>query len=347
MTSSLEAFPECWQPLNWSRFEETLQALVLGQDNRTLNARVTYLNITLDCLVASRRRRRRRREKQQNLNSCTTATSGHAGGGVQAGAGAGAGAPAAPLLPQLFLGAGGDRDGRAALKRCSKWAAKVWAQRHAGTTASMMTKGGSNNKNSSSIEDNVTNARVCVAVSRAMGEALEAFRTAGRGGGVGVGGSSSALELEGCQLAAVELEFHGEVGPSAAGAGSAGAQKEKEATAKCRAGLMRSLGGRPFCPTLAGVLLQNMPSSQGTNSNRAGGAGTEVERLKALLRRQQQQQQQGVFAGLGAGVGGGGGGVDGEKAGTRGGGGSSRSGGAKGAQRGSDMLLADMMILHT
>ncbi|CAN0290347.1 unnamed protein product [Pylaiella littoralis] len=319
MTSSLEAFPECWQPLNWSRFEETLQALVDGQDNRTLNARVTYLDIALDCLVASRRHQ----EQQQRPSGNSSSSSSNSGGGVQAGR------AAEPLLPPLFLGAGGDQDGRAALKRCSKWAAKVWAKRHAGTMASIARPAGAHgggNKDTSSIESNVTNARVCMAVSRAMGEALEAFRTAGGGGGGG-NGSSSALQLEGCQLVAVELEYHGEVVPSAAGSESAGAQSAKEeaeareATAKCLAGLVRSLGGRPFCPTLAGVLLQNMPSQKTSE------AGVEVERLKALLRR---QQTWGMCSGGRGGAG--------EKGGRRdgaGGGGRGSRAGAKGVQSGS------------
>eukprot|EP00752_Nemacystus_decipiens_P006657 g5985.t1 len=269
MTSSLEAFPECWQPLNWSRFEETLQELVVGQENLALNARVTYLDIALDCVEASRRR------------------------GQQ---------------PQLFLGAGGDRDGRTALKRCSQWAAKVWARRHTGVTPSPSSGGGGSSsscaKGSSGYRDDRMNARVCMVVSRAVAEALEAFHMAGGSGGVGGGGGGSLQkELEGCQLVAVELESHAET-------------KEAEGTARCRAGLMRSLAGRPFCPTLAGVLLQNMPVQETEG-------GVEVERLKALLRRQQAK-----------GVSGGGGVEEGRK--------STRVGGAKAAKSGSAMLLADM-----
>eukprot|EP00903_Cladosiphon_okamuranus_P015361 g14187.t1 len=239
MTSSLESFPECWEPLNWSRFEETLQELVMGHDKLALNARVTYVDIALDCLEASRRR------WQQ---------------------------------PQLFLGAGGDRDGRTAVKRCSQWAAKVWAQRHASVTS------GAGRGSSSSTEGNdddrelKLNARVCMAVSRALGEALEAFQMAGGAGGAGAG-SSLPKELEGCQLVAVEVESHTDVG-------------DAEGTARCRAGLMRSLGARPFCPTLAGVLLQNMPA-QGTKGD------VEFERLKALLRR---QRARGVSRGGGGGA---------------------------------------------
>lgn len=265
MASSLEAFPECWQPLNWSRLEETLQELVVGQENLALNARVTYLDIALDCLQASRRR------------------------GQQ---------------PQLFLGAAGDRDGRTAVMRCSRWAAKVWAQRHTSVTSSG--RGGSG-KGSVDDRDKQTNARVCMVVSRALGEALEAFLMAGAGASGG-GGGSLPRELEGCQLVAAELESHAEV-------------SEAEGTARCRAGLMRSLGGRPFCPTLAGVVLQNVLAEEETKG------GVEVERLKALLRRQQA-----------SGLSGGGGG-DAEE-GRR----SARVGGAKAAQSGSAMLLADLGI---
>lgn len=293
MTSSLEAFPECWQPLNWSRFEETLQEVVVGQDNLALNARATYLHITLDCLEASRRRYR-----EQQVASDSAA------------AGGAAGVAAASPLPQLFLGAGGDRDGRTALKRCSQWAAKVWAQRHSssgGTGAGVPDGGGISA---------VINARVCMAASRALAEALEAFSMVGGAGAAGV----SPRELEGCQLAAVEIESHAEVvmvspAPSYRGAG---AGEDREATARCRAGLMRSLGGRPFCPTLAGILLQNMPPAQG-----AKGGVAEVERLKALLGRQQ---------------------AGGNPAGSGSGGGGVRARGRGGApQSGSAMLLADMV----
>lgn len=268
MTSSLEAFPECWQPLNWSRFEEALQELVMGHENLALNARVTYLDIALDCLEASRRRRQH---------------------------------------PQLLLGAGGDRDGRTAVKRCSQWAAKAWAQRHAGVTSSGAGGGSSSAKGSNDDRESKTNARVCMVVSRALGEALEAFQMAGGAGGGADAGSSLPKELEGCQLVAVELESHAEVG-------------EAEGTARCRAGLMRSLGGRPFCPTLAGVLLQNMPAQEETKG------GVEAERLKALLRRQQAR-----------GVSGGGGGGGAEECRR-----STRVGGAKAVQSGCAMLLADM-----
>lgn len=259
MTSSLEAFPECWQPLNWSRFEETLQELVVGQENLALNARVAYLDIALDCLEATRHR------------------------GQQ---------------PQLFLGAGGDRDGRTAVKRCSHWAAKVWARRHTGVSSS---GGGKGAKGSRNDRDSRMNARVCMVVSRSLGEALEAFQMAGGACGGG-GGGSLPKELEGCQLVAVELESHAETA-------------EAEGTARCRAGLMRSLTGRPFCPTLAEVLLQNMPTQEETKGS------VEVERLKALLRRQQAR-------------GDGGGANDGRR--------STRVGGAKVVQSGSAMLLADM-----
>lgn len=260
MSSSLEAFPECWQPLNWSRFEETLQEVVQGQDNLALNARVTYLNITLDCLEASRHRHRPQQAASDKGGAST----------------AGAVAPAVPSpLPQLFLGAGGDRDGRTAVKRCSQWAAKVWAQRYSGGT-SAGASGGDDDGISA-----VINTRVCMAASRALAEALEAFSMVGGGCGV------SPRELEGCQLAAVEIESYAEVSLSSSsrggGGGDGGGGEDREATARCRAGLMRSLGGRPFCPTLAGVLLQNMPPAQGAK----GGAAAEVERLKALLRRQQ------------------------------------------------------------
>ena len=311
MTGSLEVFPECWQPLNWSRFEEALQEVVRGQDSLGLNARVTYLNIALDCLEASRRRRRR--QQQLLASDKSGAVAAAAGGGDQAAVAA----PPAPL-PQLFLGAGGDRDGRTAVKRCSQWAAKVWAQRHGGGTFAGIGDGDGDDE-----ADGVStgiNTRVCMAASRALAEALEAFRMVG--GETGGGGGVSPLELEGCQLAAVEIESHAEVLSSSSSPGARGGgdgEEDKEATARCRAGLMRSLGGRPFCPTLAGILLQNMPPEE-EGAKAAKGGGGEVERLKALLRRQQAGGRPG---------GGGGGGVR-----LRGRGGA--------AQSGSAMLLADM-----
>lgn len=169
-------------------------------------------------------------------------------------------------LPQLFLGAGGDTDGRAALKRCARWAAKAWAKRDAAAAAG-----------------DAVEARTCAIMSRALGEALEAFRLAGgRVGGSGKPGSvggrlGGEVELEGCQLVAVQVETHiGDETAGGRGRGKGGGG-EGAAAARCRAGLVRSLGGRSFSPTLASVLLQNMSSSRG---------GAEVERLKALLRRQ-------------------------------------------------------------
>ncbi|CAN0532813.1 unnamed protein product [Ectocarpus sp. 12 AP-2014] len=78
-----------------------------------------------------------------------------------------------------------------------------------------------------------------------------------------------AGELEGCRLAAVILESESE------------SNGGKEA-ARGLAGLMRSLSGRTFCSALAGVLLENMPEQQ----QQGGGVVVEVEKLKALLRRQ-------------------------------------------------------------
>lgn len=226
MTSSLETFPRCWQPLNWSRFDEALQDLVVGKDPLALGARAAYLDIVLDSLEASRRQRQ-----------------GAAGGGARGGS-------SSSGVPPLLLGAGGDRDGRTALKQCAKWAARVWAHRHAGVTAGAAGGGGN-------YGEEIVNTRVCMTASRALAEALEAFVIA-------------AGELEGCRLAAVILESESE------------SNGGKEA-ARGVAGLMRSLSGRPFCSALAGVLLENMPEQQ---QQQGGGVVVEVEKLKALLRRQ-------------------------------------------------------------
>lgn len=278
MKGTLAAFPDCWRPLNWSRFEEALQDLVLGQDNLALNARTAYLNITLDCVQTSRIR-----IHQQGVAPDKD------GGESSAGAAG---------LPQLFLGAGGDRDGRAAVKRCSKWAAKIWARRAStgtDTPAAEQADGFSTE----------TNARVCAAAARALGEALQAYVSAGvvAAGGGGVG---SGVELEGCRLVAVELESHGEAVVVAGGTQNV----VRGATAQCRAGLMRSLGARPFCPTLAGALLENMPTKED--------GCVEVECLKALLRRQQERGE-------------------GSKRGRR-----VRGGKGKSEESGSAMLFADM-----
>lgn len=215
MKTALEAFPDCWQPLNWGRFEETLQRLVAEEDPVILNAHTASVDVILGCIETHRRRRRG--DRGQRVGTA-------AGGG------------AAGKLPLLFLGAGGDRDGRGALKKCAKWAAKSWGRRGAAVLAG------------EGVE-----TRVCLAMSRAVGEALEAFCGAG-GGGAGLG-----VELEGCQLVAAELEG-------------------VEMTVPCRMGLFRSLvAGRPFRSTLAEVVLRGMPTDEG---------GVEVERLKALLGRQ-------------------------------------------------------------
>ncbi|CAN0000443.1 unnamed protein product [Scytosiphon promiscuus] len=172
--------------------------------------------------------------------------------------GSGAGVPELPRLPQLFLGAGGDLDGRSAVKRCSKWAAKIWARRYSSVASPATNSGGADGFSAG------TNARVCAVASRALGEALEAMPARG-------GGTRTA-------------------------AGAVASAAAREATARCRAGLMRSLGARSFCPTLAGVLLENMPTQEDK-----GGGSDEVEGLKALLRRQQQQRATGAMSGRSAG----------------------------------------------
>ncbi|CAN0335853.1 unnamed protein product [Ectocarpus sp. 12 AP-2014] len=246
MTSSLEAFPGCWQPLNWSRFDEALQDLVVGKDPLALGARAAYLGIVLDSLETSRRQRQEA-----------------AGGGARGGSSS---SSSSSGVPPLLLGAGGDRDGRTALKQCTKWAARVWAHRHAGVAegAANAAAGGRD------YDEEIVNTRVCMTASRALAEALEAFRMA-------------AGELEGCRLAAVILESESE------------SNGGKEA-ARGLAGLMRSLSGRTFCSALAGVLLENMPEQQ---QQQGGGVVVEVEKLKALLRRQAAVPMGAVSAGGG------------------------------------------------
>ena len=214
MKSALSAYPTCWQPLNWREFEETLQLLAKERNPSALNAHTAVIEVLLDCVASFRRRR------------------------VPANA-----LGSAPALPPLFLGAGGDKNGRAVVKKCARWAAMTWARR--GETA---------------LGGDEIQTNVCMMTSRVVGESLEAFALAG--------GERRAAVLEGCQLAAVELESHGEVVGDGGGA---------EMTARCRAAMLRPLWGRPFFPTLAEVLLQYMPTEEL--------GGVEVDLLRSMLSR--------------------------------------------------------------
>lgn len=168
------------------------------------------------------------------------------------------------LLPPLFAGAGGNRDGREAVKKCARLAAKTWARRGG--------RGGG------------VEARACLVMARALAEATEAFLCAGGGG------TEARLETEGCHLVVVEVEAHcGEVSMLTGARGSTGAgggagatdrRRASEAAARSRAGLLRALTGRSFCSRLAKMLLENMPNTTGN-----GKLGVEVERLRALLVR--------------------------------------------------------------
>lgn len=144
-------------------------------------------------------------------------------------------------LPPLFLGIEGDKSGRAVVKRCARWAAMAWARR-----------------GEAALVGDEAQVNVCMVMSRVVGECLEAYSLAGKG---------RAAVLEGCQLAAVELQSHGEVAADAGGS---------EMAARCLAGLLRPLSGRPFFPTLAEVLLHNIPTEEG---------GVYVELLKDMLSR--------------------------------------------------------------
>lgn len=211
MKNSLTAYPTCWQPLNWGVFEETLQLLAKERNPLAMNAHAVAIGVSLDCLEALRRRRR-----------------------------TGTGRGVVPL-PPLFLGAEGDKSGRAVVKRCARWAAMAWARR-----------------GEAALVGDEAQVNVCMVMSRVVGECLEAFSLAGEG---------QVAVLEGCQLAAVEMQSHGEVGADAGGS---------EMSARCLAGLLRPLSGRTFFPTLAEVLLHNMPTEEG---------GVQVELLKDMLSR--------------------------------------------------------------
>ena len=213
MKSALSAYPTCWQP-DRGVFEGSLQLLVKERNPSALNAHTAVIEVLLDCGEAFRRRR------------------------VPANA-----RGAAPALPPLFLGAEGDKNGRAVVKQCARWAAMTWARR--GETA---------------LCGDEIHTNVCLMMSRAVGESLEAFALAG--------GETRAAVLEACQLAAVELESHGEVVGNGGGA---------EMTARCRAAMLRPLLGRPFFPTLAEGLLQYMPTEEL--------GGVEVDLLRSMLSR--------------------------------------------------------------
>lgn len=234
MRGSLQAFPECWQPLNWGRFEEALQQLAAHSDPLALSALSAYIDIVLDGVQAYRLRRRK----------STTAATGTATAMVKSRA-----------MPRLFIGAGGDRDGRSALKKCAKWAAKAWAKRGAEVFAG-----------------NEVETRVCLSMSRAVTQALEAFRSVGVGRSAG---SASRLDVEGCQLVVAEMQAH--CGGTVDG--------DVEMGAKCQAGMLRSLASTPFFQTLVGVLSQSMSSEK---------EGVEVERLKDYVK-----QMSGVPVGVG------------------------------------------------
>ena len=214
MKSALSAYPTCWQPLNWGVFEETLQLLAKERNPSALNSHTAIIEVSLDCVEAFRRRQ------------------------VPASA-----RGAAPALPPLFLGAEGDKNGRAVVKRCARWAAVTWARR-----------------GEAALCGDEIQTNVCMVMSRVVGESLEAFALAG--------GERRAAVLEGCQLAAVELESHGEVVGDGGGA---------EMTARCRAAMLRPLLGRSFFPTLAEVLLHNMPTEES--------GGVEVDLLRSMLSR--------------------------------------------------------------
>lgn len=244
---ALEAFPECWQPLNWGRFEEILEHLTIEEDPCAVNTYVAFINIALDCVEAYRRRRR------GNRSRCGFGPAAAAAATVFP-------APAraedaSSQLPPLFLGAGSDRDGRGAVKRCSKWAIKAWARRGAAVLAG-----------------DLAETLVCMSMSRALAEALEAFQSLGEGGRAAPAAPAAAaaarLEAEGCELVADELDAHRAATVVVPGG--------EEADARWVAGLVRSLAARPFRRVLAEVLLARMSTEEG---------GTQVERLKALLAR--------------------------------------------------------------
>lgn len=235
MAESLATFPDCWRPLSWDRFEECLQRIGGERDLCALSAHVVAVGLMLDCV-----------ERHRQKYSATYTGS--------------------PLAP-LFVGSGGNGDGREALKKCARWAAKTWARR-SGHAA-----GGDVIPSQRDIE-----ARACHTVARALCEATEGFIAAGSG----TDGSAQRMETEGCQLIAIEVEAYcGELPGELPGAGSGAAASSNcgelavEDAARCRAGLLTALAGRRFRPRLAGILLENMQEQ--------GGGLMGVEKLRLFL----------------------------------------------------------------
>lgn len=135
----IEAHPHCWQPLNWGRFEDSLQLLTTETaDVEAINAHAAAVSVTLDCVEAHRRRAvakaALRAEARANVENTVDAACGGGGGsseGVAAAAGVGMGSgvlqgggndvPSASMIASLFLGAGGSsKDGREAVKKCAR-----------------------------------------------------------------------------------------------------------------------------------------------------------------------------------------------------------------------------------
>lgn len=134
----------------------------------------------------------------------------------------------------------------------------------------------------------------------------------------------------------MEVESHcGELTAAAASGPAVAGGKQRAAAAaaaRSRCGLLRVLAGRPFCPRLAGMLLERLPPPQSSGGKELA---AEMEGLRALLERQAAVAARfGEGAATVAGVSKKGGGGGGRQTGNR-------RGGA--ACSGSAMLLEDLV----
>lgn len=203
------------------RFEDTLQRVVAERDAAALVALSATVDLMADVLAHHR---------LQNVEGRH---------------------PGKRILPApLLVAAGGERNGRLAVVKCTKWAVKTWVNR-AGSAAAEPSSGGSSKS--------AADVRACLAMSRLVSEAVDAFALV-------VG------EEEACSVVSIELENH------CATVGSSGGAVDWATTALGRQGLMRAMSGHRFLPRLAKMMLEKMPDGKQE--------GKKMEELAMFLRRQ-------------------------------------------------------------
>lgn len=127
LTGAVEAHPHCWQPLNWGRFEGSLQTLTTESAVEVINAHAAAVSITLDCVEMYRRgvvakTTLEAGSAKANNNSETFVAAARASGAVGGVLeGGGGGVLSASMIAPLFIGAGGsNKDGREAVKKCAR-----------------------------------------------------------------------------------------------------------------------------------------------------------------------------------------------------------------------------------